>query len=102
MLPITLWGAVGWALHVPQNNELIQARQAQGDENLSIALNESARYLGSAIGAAAGGLMLLLQLPIGSLVVAAGAVAAFGAVLQIVNLRRLSRWNDQSEVEPNC
>ncbi|MDH4609052.1 MFS transporter [Pseudomonas sp. BN102] len=101
MLPIALWGAVGWALQVPQNNELIQVRQAQGDANLAIALNESALYLGSAIGAAAGGFMLLLQLPIWSLVVAAGAVAAFGAMLQIVNLRRLSRWNDQSEVEPN-
>ncbi|MFZ6049577.1 MFS transporter [Pseudomonas sp. CR3202] len=102
MLPIALWGAVGWALQVPQNNELIVARQAQGDENLAIALNESALYLGSAIGAAAGGFMLFLQLPIWSLVVAAGAVAALGALLQIVNLRRLSRWNDQSEVEPNC
>ncbi|MBD3897197.1 MFS transporter [Halomonas sp. ML-15] len=88
MLPIVLWGAVGWALQVPQNNELIRARQAKGDGNLAIALNESALYLGSAIGAAAGGFVLLLQLPVWSLAACAGGIAALGAFLQIVNLRR--------------
>lgn len=88
MLPIALWGAVGWALQVPQNNELILARQAQGDGNLAIALNESALYLGSAIGAAAGGFVLLLQVPIWTLAAGAGGVAALGALLQIINLRR--------------
>ena len=88
MLPIALWGAVGWALQVPQNNELLRARQAKGDGNLAIALNESALYLGSAIGAAAGGFVLLLQLPVWSLAACAGGVAALGALLQIVNLRR--------------
>lgn len=88
MLPIALWGAVGWALQVPQNNELILARQAQGDGNLAIALNESALYLGSAIGAAAGGFVLLLQMPTWSLAACAGSVALAGALLQLVNLRR--------------
>jgi len=88
MLPIALWGAVGWALQVPQNNELILARQAQGDGNLAVALNESALYLGSAIGAAAGGFVLLLQMPTWTLAASAGGVAALGALLQIVNLRR--------------
>lgn len=92
MLPIVLWGAVGWALQVPQNNELILARQAQGDGNLAIALNESALYLGSAIGAAAGGFVLLLQLPIWSLAASAGAVALAGALLQTLNLRRQPAW----------
>lgn len=88
MLPIALWGAVGWALQVPQNNELILARQSQGDGNLAIALNESALYLGSAIGAAAGGFVLLLQMPTWTLAASAGGVAALGALLQIINLRR--------------
>ena len=88
MLPIAMWGAVGWALQVPQNNELILARQAQGDGNMAIALNESALYLGSAIGAAAGGFVLLLQLPTWTLAASAGGVAALGALLQIINLRR--------------
>lgn len=92
VLPIALWGAVGWALQVPQNNELILARQAQGDGNLAIALNESALYLGSAIGAAAGGFLLLLQLPTWTLAASAGAVALVGASLQVVNLRRQPAW----------
>lgn len=100
MLPIVLWGAVGWALQVPQNNELILARQAQGDGNLAIALNESALYLGSAIGAAAGGLMLLLQLPIWSLAVLAGVVAAVGAALQLINLRHPIKRIGQADVGP--
>src|SRR3546814_1474973 len=79
MLPIVVWGAAGWALQVPQNNELILVRQAQGDGNLAIALNESALYLGSAIGAAVGGFVLLLQMPTWTLAVSAGAVAALGA-----------------------
>jgi predicted MFS family arabinose efflux permease len=100
MLPIVLWGAVGWALQVPQNNELILARQVQGDGNLAIALNESALYLGSAIGAAAGGLMLLLQFPIWSLAVSAGVVAAVGAALQLINLRRPFTRIGQADLGP--
>ncbi|OWJ89114.1 MFS transporter [Pseudomonas sp. A46] len=100
MLPIALWGAVGWALQVPQNNELILARQAQGDGNLAIALNESALYLGSAIGAAAGGFVLLLQMPTWTLAASAGGVAALGALLQIVNLRRQPTWNGDVQAEP--
>ena len=99
MLPIALWGAVGWALQVPQNNELILARQAQGDGNLAIALNESALYLGSAIGAAAGGFVLLLQMPTWTLAASAGGVAALGALLQIINLRRQPSLNGDVQAE---
>lgn len=101
VLPIALWGAVGWALQVPQNNELILARQAQGDGNLAIALNESALYLGSAIGAAAGGFVLLLQLPTWTLAASAGAVALVGALLQVVNLRRQPAWPGTPQPEPH-
>lgn len=99
MLPIALWGAVGWALQVPQNNELILARQTQGDGNLAIALNESALYLGSAIGAAAGGFLLLVQLPTWTLAASAGAVALIGALLQIANLRRQPAWSGLTDPE---
>ncbi|MDD0975352.1 MFS transporter [Pseudomonas fontis] len=87
MLPIALWGAVGWALQVPQNNELLAMRDAKGDGNLAVALNESALYLGSALGAAAGGLLLLWQMPNWTLAASAGAVALLGAALQILNLQ---------------
>lgn len=45
MLPIALWGAVGWALQAPQNNQLIVVRERHGDGNLAVALNESALQL---------------------------------------------------------
>ncbi|MFI8464159.1 MFS transporter [Stutzerimonas stutzeri] len=101
MLPIMAWGAVGWALQVPQNNELIQARLAHGDGNLAIALNESALYLGSAIGAAAGGFVLLLQMPTWTLAACAGLIALLGALLQILNLRRQRAWPRTVQPETN-
>lgn len=85
MLAIALWGCVGWALQVPQNNRLIAERQAQGDSNLAVALNESALYLGSALGAGAGG--LLLALPVWTLALSAGAVALLAALVQFSSLR---------------
>lgn len=87
ILPIAAWGAVGWALQVPQNNELLRVRDGQGDGNLAVALNESALYLGSAIGAAGGGLLMLLDWPAWTLAASAGAVAAVGALLQIGSFR---------------
>lgn len=87
MLPIALWGAVGWALQVPQNNQLISTRERQGDGNLAVALNESALYLGSALGAAAGGVVLLMQWPGWALPICAGAIALLGAGVQLLNLR---------------
>jgi len=88
MLPIAAWGEVGWALQVPQNNELIEARELQGDGNLAVALNESALYLGSAIGAALGGILLLQQWPAAALASGVGAVAALGLLAQWLHLRR--------------
>ena len=86
MLPIAVWGAVGWALQVPQNNSLLQAREKQHDGNLAVALNESALYLGSAIGAAAGGALLLQQWT-ALLAACAGAVAGIGTLVQWFVLR---------------
>lgn len=91
LLPIALWGAVGWALQVPQNNELVRTRQAHGDGNLAVALNESALYLGSAIGAASGGILLALHLPVSTLALGAGVIAAVGAVTQLIIVMRTKR-----------
>lgn len=91
LLPIALWGAVGWALQVPQNNELIRTRQPHGDGNLAVALNESALYLGSAIGAASGGIILAFQLPVSTLAMGAGVVAAVGAATQLIIVMRTKR-----------
>lgn len=91
MVPIAVWGAVGWALQVPQNNDLIHTREAHGDGNVAVALNESVLYLGSAIGAAGGGLMLLLHWPSWTLPVMAAALAGTGTLLQILVVTRLRR-----------
>ena len=89
LAPIALWGAAGWALQVPQNQQLLAARTRQGDGNLAIALNESALYLGSAIGAAAGGLLLLLDWPMWLLAAGAAFVAALALLLQLPAARRV-------------
>ena len=87
LAPVVLCGAAGWALQVPQNQQLLAVRTAQGDGNLAIALNESALYLGSAIGAAAGGVLLLLDWPAWSLALGAAAVAGLAALLQLAQWR---------------
>lgn len=40
LIPIAIWGAVGWALQVPQNEQLILVREKTGGGNLAVALNE--------------------------------------------------------------
>ena len=57
-LPLVMWGAVGWALQVPQNNELIKLREDKGDGNLAVGLNQSSVYLGGAIGSMIGGVLV--------------------------------------------
>lgn len=87
MVPIAIWGAVGWALQVPQNNQLISAREGIGGGNVAVALNESALYLGSAIGAAAGGLIFAFQLGGWALPFAAASIAGLGLLLQLIALK---------------
>lgn len=87
MVPIAIWGAVGWALQVPQNNQLISAREGIGGGNVAVALNESALYLGSAIGAAAGGLIFAFQLGRWALPFAAASVAGLGLILQLIAMK---------------
>ena len=57
-LPLVIWGAVGWALQVPQNNELIKLREDKGDGNLAVGLNQSSVYLGGSIGSMIGGVLV--------------------------------------------
>lgn len=90
LVPIALWGAAGWALQVPQNQQLLAVRAQQGDGNLAIALNESALYLGSAIGAATGGVLLLLDWPMWLLASGAALVAIAALLLQCCGVKRLA------------
>lgn len=82
LLPVALWGAVGWAFQVPQNGALLTARQDHGDGSLAVALNGSALYLGSALGASAGGVVFLLQWPVWTLAVLAAALAGLATLVQ--------------------
>ena len=90
LAPIALWGAAGWALQVPQNQQLLAVRARQGDGNLAIALNESALYLGSAIGAATGGMLLLLDWPMWLLAAGAALVATAALLLQCCGVKRFA------------
>ncbi|MBZ5487296.1 MFS transporter [Halomonas aquamarina] len=87
LVPIALWGAAGWALQVPQNSELMRVRKPHGDGNLAVALNESALYLGSALGAVAGGVIISGTYPLWLLAVSAAGVAVLGALVQLISLR---------------
>ena len=57
-LPLVIWGAVGWALQVLQNNELLKVREDKGDGNLAVGLNQSSVYLGGSIGSLIGGVLV--------------------------------------------
>lgn len=59
-LPLIIWGAVGWALQVPQNNELLKLREQSGDGNLAVGLNQSSVYLGGSLGSILGGILVSL------------------------------------------
>jgi predicted MFS family arabinose efflux permease len=71
-LPFLLWGAAGWAAQPLQQHMLI-SRQPDHAGTV-VALNSSANYLGSAVGSALGGVMVLGGASWASLPFAAAAV----------------------------
>lgn len=71
-LPFILWGAMGWASQAPQQHELLRLQPDHGAA--VVALNSSANYLGSAIGSALGGMVMLAGLAHSRLPFAAGCL----------------------------
>ncbi|BDG47288.1 MFS transporter [Parageobacillus sp. KH3-4] len=71
-LPFILWGAMGWASQAPQQHELFRLQPNHGAA--VVALNSSANYLGSAIGSALGGMVMLAGLSPSRLPFAAGCL----------------------------
>lgn len=59
-LPFFIWGAMGWACQAPQQHILLSYQPNNGSS--AVALNSSVNYLGSAIGASLGGIVLSLQI----------------------------------------
>ncbi|MFV0130027.1 MFS transporter [Streptomyces sp. HMX112] len=86
LAPIALWGAVGWALQVPQQNDLLEARGERGGP-VAVALNESALYLGSAVGSGLGGVAFSLGWDGSALPLWAAGAALIGLVLQLTAVR---------------
>ena len=82
---LALWGAAGWGLQVPQQHELLAARPDLG--SITVALNGSALYLGSAVGSALGGLCLSLGMVADILPVLAGGVAGCGLLFHCTVVR---------------
>ncbi|MFE0175591.1 MFS transporter [Streptomyces sp. NPDC059002] len=78
---LVVWGAAGWALQVPQQHRLLALRAERG--TVALALNNSALYLGSAVGSGAAGLALSAGLAPRQLPWAAAVVAAAGLVLHL-------------------
>lgn len=74
-----MWGLAGWASVAPQQHALVSHQPAQA--TASIAWNSSINYLGGALGAALGSLLLTAQFPATWL--PKGAIAAVGIALLI-------------------
>lgn len=90
LLPIAVWGAVGWALQVPQQNDLLLARGERGG-SVAVALNESALYLGSAVGSGLGGIAFSVGWSGAVLPLCAAGAAFLGLVLQLTGVRAAQR-----------
>ncbi|MEU7105586.1 MFS transporter [Streptomyces sp. NPDC046215] len=86
---LVLWGAGGWALQVPQQHRLLALRPGRGP--VVLALNNSALYLGSAVGSALAGLALSAGLRPAALPWAAAAVAGAGLLLHASATARRGR-----------
>ncbi|WP_329519597.1 MFS transporter [Spirillospora sp. NBC_01491] len=86
VLPLVVWGMVGWATQVPQQQRLLElGGERRG--GVAVAMNNSALYLGSAAGSALGGVAMSAGLTAGALPWAAAAVAALGLLLQVFGVR---------------
>ncbi|KEC84324.1 MULTISPECIES: MFS transporter [Acinetobacter] len=88
LIPIAIWGAVGWALQVPQNEQLILVREKKGGGNLAVALNESALYLGGALGAGIGGIFFYFHISLWLLPIFASAVVFIGFIYQVTHINQ--------------
>ncbi|WP_018542324.1 MULTISPECIES: MFS transporter [unclassified Streptomyces] len=86
VVALLAWGAAGWAFQVPQQHRLLQVSGQRG--TVALALNNSALYLGSAVGSALGGLALAAGLSPAALPWAAAGVAALGLLVHLAAGRR--------------
>jgi predicted MFS family arabinose efflux permease len=81
LLPLVIWGVLGFATPVPQQHRLIGLRPDHSA--IVVALNASAIYLGSAVGSALGGLALALGTSAPALAYLAGGVTMIALLLHV-------------------
>ncbi|WP_426915519.1 hypothetical protein [Staphylococcus shinii] len=84
LIPFILWGAMGWATQAPQQHILLKNHSEHG--STSVALNSSLNYLGSAIGAALGGLLLAQGASTNILIYSSFAIVIIGVIVQLINV----------------
>ena len=84
-----VWGMCGWASLAPQQHVLLQANPADGAT--AVAANASANYLGSALGAAIGSLLVAAHAAPAVLCGSAAAVSALALLCQVVRQRMSSK-----------
>lgn len=84
LIPFILWGAMGWATQAPQQHILLKNHSEHG--STSVALNSSLNYLGSAIGAALGGLLLAQGASTSILIYSSFTVVLLGIIVQLINM----------------
>ncbi|MGA4841613.1 MFS transporter [Streptomyces sp. G45] len=89
---LVVWGAAGWAFQVPQQHRLLAIGAERG--TVALALNNSALYLGSAVGSAVAGLALSAGLDAADLPWAAAAVAAVALAVHLAAGRGGGRCQD--------
>ncbi|MFD7500529.1 MFS transporter [Streptomyces sp. NPDC059850] len=91
---LVIWGAAGWALQVPQQHRLLALKEERG--TVALALNNSALYLGSAVGSALGGAALSAGLSGRVLPWAAAGVAAAGLARHLTAVRGRSAAGERT------
>ena len=80
-----IWGMCGWASLTPQQHVLLQTNPADGAT--AVAANASANYLGSALGATFGSLLVAAQTTPAVLCGSAAAAAALALICQLIRQR---------------
>lgn len=85
LVSLFLWGICGWASLAPQQHVLLGANPDDGAT--AVAANASANYLGSALGATLGSLLVAHHASPATLCLAAATVAALAVIGQLVRSR---------------
>lgn len=79
------WGVLGWSSLAPQQHTLITANPADG--TTAVAANASANYLGSALGASAGAVVIDAGVAGAGLALIAVVPAVIACILQLFRIR---------------